>query len=93
MAQAKKATTTISTKGQVILPKAIRDEKDWAPGLKLTAESAPEGVLLRPERLFPETKFDDVRGRLDAKGKRLKIEDFDTVIANEVKGRHARGRH
>jgi AbrB family looped-hinge helix DNA binding protein len=93
MAQAKKAATTISTKGQVILPKAIRDEKHWAPGFKLTAESIPEGVLLRPERLFPETKLEDVRGCLDAKGKHLKIEDFDKAIANEVKKRHARGRY
>jgi len=93
VAQAKKATTTISTKGQVILPKAIRDEKNWAPGFKLTAESLPEGVLLRPERLFAETKFEDVRGCLDARGKHLKIKDFDKAIAIEVKRRHARGRY
>jgi AbrB family looped-hinge helix DNA binding protein len=93
MAQAKMATTTVSTKGQVILPKAIRDEKNWAPGFKLTAESTREGVLLRPERLFSETKFEDVRGCLDARGKHLKIEDFNKAIANEVKRRHARGRY
>ena len=93
MAQAKKATTTISTKGQVILPKAIRDEQNWAPGFKLTAESTSEGVLLRPARLFAETKFEDVRGCLDAKGKHLKIEDFDKAITTEVKRRHARGRY
>ena len=37
MAAAKAAMTTLSTKGQVILPKAIRDEKHWAPGVKLAA--------------------------------------------------------
>ena len=30
--------TTISTKGQVILPKAIRDRRLWKPGTKLTVE-------------------------------------------------------
>ena len=93
MAPAKPATTVVSTKGQVILPKAIRNEKNWAPGTKLVAESHPEGVLLRPERLFPATKPEDVFGSLDAKGKHLKIEDFDTAIANEVRRRHARGRY
>ena len=31
MTWAKKATTTVSTKGQVILPKAIRDSKGGEP--------------------------------------------------------------
>jgi AbrB family looped-hinge helix DNA binding protein len=58
MSLSKKAATIVSTKGQVILPKAIREEQGWGPGARLVIESTPEGVLLRPERLFPPTKFD-----------------------------------
>jgi AbrB family looped-hinge helix DNA binding protein len=47
MALAKKATTVVSTKGQVILPKAIRDSKGWGPGKELVVEETQEGVLLR----------------------------------------------
>ncbi len=39
-------TTTVSTKGQVILPKAIREQKHWAAGTELIVEETDEGVLL-----------------------------------------------
>jgi AbrB family looped-hinge helix DNA binding protein len=39
-------TTTVSTKGQVILPKAIRELRGWGPGTKLLVQYTPEGVLL-----------------------------------------------
>jgi len=93
MAQAKKATTTISTKGQVILPKAIRDAKSWGAGKRLIVEETRDGVLLRPASPFAPTKPEEVFGCLKARGKSLKIEDFDKAIANEVRRRHARGRY
>jgi AbrB family looped-hinge helix DNA binding protein len=93
LALAKKATTVVSTKGQVILPKAIRDSKGWGPGKELAVEETREGVLLRPANPFPRTKPEDVFGSLDAKGKHVRIEDFDKAIANEVRRRHARGRY
>jgi AbrB family looped-hinge helix DNA binding protein len=37
-------TTTVSTKGQVILPKAIRERRSWAAGTRLVVEETPEGV-------------------------------------------------
>ena len=33
---ADKPTTTVSTKGQVVLPKAIREEHRWRSGTRLT---------------------------------------------------------
>ena len=47
MALAKKATTIVSTKGQVILPKAIRDSKGLGAGKEFVVEETREGVLLR----------------------------------------------
>ena len=92
MTLAKKATTVVSTKGQVILPKAIRDEKNWAPGDRLLVESTPEGVLLRPEPLFPATTFDEVRGCLSRKRKRaLSLGEIDAALKVAAKRRHARG--
>jgi AbrB family looped-hinge helix DNA binding protein len=35
MAAVETLTTTVSTKGQVILPKAIRQRKHWEPGTRL----------------------------------------------------------
>ncbi len=46
-------TTTLSTKGQVILPKAIRDQLQGDAGTRLTVEHTAKGVLLKS----PTTAF------------------------------------
>jgi AbrB family looped-hinge helix DNA binding protein len=93
MAVAKKATTVVSTKGQVILPKAIRDGKGWNAGQRLVVEEMRDGVLLRAASPFAPTRLEDVFGSLDAKGKHVSDKDFDKAIADEVRRRHARGRY
>ena len=50
MSAAEKPTTVVSTKGQVILPKAIRQRRRWDAGTRLVVEDTPDGVLLRPCR-------------------------------------------
>lgn len=90
MPPANKPTTVLSTKGQVILPKAVRDEKNWAPGAKLVVETTPEGVLLRPERVFPPTKFEEVRGCLARKGKSMTPDQIDAALRAAAKRRYAR---
>jgi AbrB family looped-hinge helix DNA binding protein len=57
-------TTVISTKGQVILPKAIRDQRLWAAGTRLIVEDTPEGVLLKATPLFAQTKVSSAFGYL-----------------------------
>lgn len=88
-----KATTTISTKGQVILPKAIRERHKWGAGTRLVVEETPEGVLLKPAPLFKPTRHEDVAGMLAYKGPPKTIEEMDSGIAAEVRRRHARGRY
>jgi AbrB family looped-hinge helix DNA binding protein len=83
-------TTVISTKGQVILPKAIRDQRHWAAGTRLTVEDTPEGVLLKATPLFAQTKVNSVFGSLRHGGPALTLEDMDKAIAQEAK-RRARG--
>jgi AbrB family looped-hinge helix DNA binding protein len=46
-------TTRLSSKGQVILPKSIRDAHRWQPGTEFMVEDTAEGVLLRPAKPFP----------------------------------------
>jgi AbrB family looped-hinge helix DNA binding protein len=87
------STTTLSTKGQVILPKSIRERRRWGPGTRLVVEDTPEGVLLKPAPLFPPTRPEDVYGMLKYSGPPKTIEEMDAAITAEVKRRHARGRH
>jgi AbrB family looped-hinge helix DNA binding protein len=86
-------TTTVSTKGQVILPKAIRDRRKWAAGTRLIVEETPDGVLLKPAPLFKPTRHEDVAGMLAYSGPAKTIEEMDAAIEAEVKRRHARGRY
>lgn len=80
-------TTIVSTKGQVILPKAIRDLRHWPAGTRLTVEDTPEGVLLRPVPAFPEASIDALFGSLHHEGPALSIEDMNAAIAREAKRR------
>ena len=87
------ATTTVSTKGQVILPKAIRDRHKWGPGTRLTIEETSEGVLLKPVPLVAPTKAEEVFGMLKYSGPPKTIEEMDAAITEEVKHQRARGRY
>lgn len=40
--------TTLSTKGQVVLPAAARRSAQLVPGTRLSVEVIPDGLLLRP---------------------------------------------
>jgi AbrB family looped-hinge helix DNA binding protein len=85
--------TTLSTKGQVILPKAIRERRKWASGTRLLVEETADGVLLKPMPLFAPTRPQDVFGMLRYSGPPKTVEEMDEAIAAEVKRRHARGRY
>jgi AbrB family looped-hinge helix DNA binding protein len=91
MGAVKKPTTIISTKGQVILPKAIRQQRRWEAGTRLVVEDTPDGVLLRPAPLFPVTKPKDVFGSLLHSGAPKSLEEMEAGIINEARSRHARG--
>ena len=91
MSAAEKPTTIVSTKGQVILPKAIRQQRHWGAGTRLVVEDTPEGVLLRPVPLFPATKPKDVFGSLPHSGAPKSLEEMEAGIAAEARRRHARG--
>jgi AbrB family looped-hinge helix DNA binding protein len=83
-------TTTVSTKGQVILPKAIRQRRRWEAGTRLVVEDTPDGVLLKPAPLFPVTKSKDVFGSLRHSGAPKSLEEMEAGAAHEARRRHAR---
>jgi AbrB family looped-hinge helix DNA binding protein len=93
MAAAEPLTTTVSTKGQVILPKAIRQRRHWEPGTRLMVEDTPEGVLLKAAPVFAATRPEDVAGMLAYRGRPKTVEEMDAAITAEAKRRHARGRY
>lgn len=75
------AKTTLSTKGQIIIPKEIRERRGWAAGLTLEVEERGDGVVLRPARALPRTAVDDLLGCLPYKGRPKTLAEMEAGIA------------
>ena len=91
MPATERLTTTVSTKGQVILPKAIRQTLHWGAGTRLVVENTPDGVLLKPAPVFVETRGEDVFGCLAHEGAPRSLAEMEAGIVAEARRRHAGG--
>lgn len=87
MAAYSKLPTTLSTKGQMILPKAVRERRGWGPGVRLLVEDRPEGVVITNEAeepARPPTTVEQVRGMLKYDGPPITIEEMDEAVLREA---------
>ena len=75
------ATVLMSTKGQVVIPRELREHLGWGEGTRLEIVSRAGGVIIRPVRSFPETKVEDLLGLLKYAGPPKTIEDMNDAIA------------
>ena len=91
MPMTERLTTTVSTKGQVILPKAIRQTLRWEAGTRLVVENTPEGVLLKPAPVFAETRGEDVFGCLACDAAPKTLEEMKAGVLAEARRRHTGG--
>ena len=90
MARPEIMTTTVSTKGQVILPKAIRQRRDWEAGTRLLVEETPDGVLLKRAPAFAMTRREEVFGMLPHRGPSKSVEEMDAAVMAEARRRRDR---
>jgi AbrB family looped-hinge helix DNA binding protein len=81
------AKTRVSSKGQVIIPKQVRERHGWRAGVELEVEDRGDAVILRAARLFPRTTIDEVRGCLKYSGPKVTIEQMDAAIVAEARKR------
>lgn len=86
-------TTTLSSKGQVIIPKALRVTRQWGPGTRLEVHDTPEGVLLRPvaqDRKVPIAEgLAAIRRRLAYAGPVISIEEMNAEVLRQAASRLA----
>lgn len=73
-------TTKLSSKGQVIIPKHIRESHHWDAGLELQVIEFEGGILLKPKAPFEKTSIDDVAGCLQFSGPGKTDEDIQTAM-------------
>jgi AbrB family looped-hinge helix DNA binding protein len=87
MTIAQKLTIRLTAKGQVILPKSIRQRRHWDAGMRLTIEETTEGVLLKAAPIFDPASPDDVFGSLKISGPPKTLEEMDAGILAEARRR------
>ena len=66
--------TTISSKGQIVIPKQIRDRHRWRPGTELAVIDSAGGVRIEALQRGKTLIASDVFGCLQHEGKPLPID-------------------
>lgn len=85
----RKRTARISRRGQISVPKHMRETHHWTTGTDLVLEDRPEGILLRRESPFPPTDPNDVFGSLRSDGPAKSIDDMNDGVLAEARRRYA----
>lgn len=70
------ATITLSSKGQVVIPKEIRDQLHWESGTQITMFSSAYGVTLKAVPAKKGRKLEDLIGMLKHDGAPLTTEEL-----------------
>jgi len=74
-------STRLSKKGQVVIPKHVREAHGWEPGLVLIVEGTIDGIMLKPIKKFKETRIQEVLGCVNYKGPTKSMRDMEAAIA------------
>ena len=85
-------STTLSSKGQVVLPKSVRDAKRWKVGTRLLAVETAEGVLLKaqaPARAGA-SRVEDLAGLLKHRSTRRSEADWQADLARDLRKQQPR---
>jgi AbrB family looped-hinge helix DNA binding protein len=73
--------TRLSTKGQLIIPKEIRERRGWKVGTELAIEDTSDAVIIREVAAVRPTKLRDVLGCLRFSGKPKSLSEMEEAIA------------
>lgn len=84
-------TVTVSNKGQITIPKHLREQFDLVPGTRLQFVKLPDGHL----ELVPKTgRVEELFGILhDPQSEALSLEDIDNAIAHGAAHTGSAGLH
>ena len=87
------ATTKVSSKGQIVLPKALRDARGWNPGTELEVSEGNNGEIVlfptrKAERRFPKISAEEfLARRIKYDGPPVTDEMMKQAVLNEARRR------
>lgn len=79
------ATTKLSSKGQIIIPKPVRAAYHWEAGLELQVLAVKDGILLKPKAPFAATELQDVAGCLPYAGNAKSDRQINTAMGTAAR--------
>jgi AbrB family looped-hinge helix DNA binding protein len=68
MSAIKHETVKLSNKGELVIPRAIREALHWVPGMELTVVPSGQGVMIQPKRKKTGKRLEDLRGCIQYDG-------------------------
>ena len=77
-------TTKLSSKGQIIIPKALRDAYNWQVGLEFMLIDTGDGILLKPVQTFTATTLEQVAGCLAYERPTKSLDEMDNAVQRAV---------
>lgn len=80
-------TVKLSSKGQFILPKAIRDRHHWEAGTEFVIIDRGAELVIKPTKVFPPTQLEPPETASVYHGKPLSLEDMEQAVMSEA-GKH-----
>ncbi len=78
-------TTRLSSRGQIVIPKSIREAHNWTAGQEFEIVDSGHTVVLRPKKPFPETTLDEVVGCANYDGPPIPTEELSGSHALKLK--------
>jgi len=77
-------SVAISSKGQFVLPKAIRSRHNWQAGTRLIVIDRGDEVVIKSAEPFAATNFESSDAPSIYSGRRLSLADMDRAVAAEA---------
>jgi len=79
--------TTLSSKGQIVIPRQIRQKHGWESGVLFTIIDKDNTLIFQPVNTKTPTKLEDVIGCVGYHGKKKSQSQMDAGIVEEAKRR------
>lgn len=77
-------SVALSSKGQFVLPKAIRNRHHWQAGTRLVVIDRGDEVVIKSAEPFAPTTFESIDAPSVYEGRRLSLADMDRAVAAEA---------
>lgn len=81
--------TTMSSKGQIVIPRQIRQQHGWQPGVIFTVLEKDNTLILQPVSTKKTTKLEDVIGCTGYRGPKKNLAEMDAGILDEARRKAA----